>query len=271
VGKFIKLPFNHSRHRSSRPFDLVHVDLEGKVKGLDSEDDDAYTDYYVMVFVDDYTRYSWIYFLDSKSDVYNALIRYLDDVSNHTLTVGRFVIQFRVDGAKELNSARWHDILRMYGVGPNQVNPPHTPPHNGVAERFIGVLFNTVRALLISANLGSSFSRFAISHAAYLRRRIASDVTRGKTPYELLRGRAPDLSHLRIFGSDAVILEQGVYKYKLDPRGSKGILVGYGDDGHTIGVEPNGRTRFTNANDDHTIESRSSTGALRRFRHRASA
>lgn len=46
-----------------------------------------------------------------------------------------------------------------------------------------------------------------------------------QTPYHALNGRRPNLSNMRVFGSECYAYKQG--RQKLDARCEKGIFVGY--------------------------------------------
>ncbi|GKB58643.1 retrovirus-related pol polyprotein from transposon TNT 1-94 [Tanacetum coccineum] len=52
-------------------------------------------------------------------------------------------------------------------------------------------------------------------------------IGRGKTPYELLRGRRPTLDYFRVFGSKCFILNTKDYLTKFDPKSYEGVFLGY--------------------------------------------
>ena len=63
------LPFQKSHFTASSPFELVHSNLWGpapitSVNGFN---------YYVL-FVDHFTRFTWIYLLQSKSEVFDKFV-----------------------------------------------------------------------------------------------------------------------------------------------------------------------------------------------------
>ncbi|KAL5752057.1 hypothetical protein ACOSQ2_022564 [Xanthoceras sorbifolium] len=63
-GKQTKLPFNNSVSFSSAPFDLKHSDIWGPapipIEGRSR---------YFVIFVDDFSRYTWIYLLHHRSEL----------------------------------------------------------------------------------------------------------------------------------------------------------------------------------------------------------
>jgi len=80
LGKAKKLPFQPSTRVSNSPLSLIHYDLWtspiSSVSGYK---------YYVL-FVDDYSRFSWIYPLQNKSDTYSAFIQFKALVENQFST-----------------------------------------------------------------------------------------------------------------------------------------------------------------------------------------
>ena len=61
------------------------------------------------------------------------------------------------------------------------------------------------------------------------------------TPFEAWKGIKPDLSHLRIFGSECWVHVPKALRKKLDDHARKGVFVGYGDTRTTYRVAVNGR------------------------------
>lgn len=87
-AKAHQLPFSSSIHSTSNPLELVHTDVWGpaltSVNGLK---------YYVS-FVDDYSRYTWIYFLKNKSDVESIFLQFQCHVER---LIGRKILAVQLD------------------------------------------------------------------------------------------------------------------------------------------------------------------------------
>ena len=104
---------------------------------------------------------------------------------------------------------------------------------NGLAERTIGLLFETARTVLAESRLPLSFWGEAIQYAAYLRNVLpnqANDCC--ASPYEMRYNKVPDLNRLRPFGIRCTILKHknARGRSKARERGIRGIFVGYGDE-----------------------------------------
>jgi hypothetical protein len=90
------------------------------------------------------------------------------------------------------------------------------------------------RAMLKQANLGTEFWGKAMLTAAYLKNQILHTANAdGKTPFERMFGRKPDLGNIRAFGSKVFYHNSNPKIGKMDDRGLEGIFVGYGS--HTTG------------------------------------
>ena len=64
LGKSKILPFPIHKSKINNPFDMIHSDLWGIAPVI------SHANYkYFMTFIDDYTRFTWVYFLRSKDEV----------------------------------------------------------------------------------------------------------------------------------------------------------------------------------------------------------
>ncbi|XP_075109035.1 putative mitochondrial protein AtMg00710 [Nicotiana tabacum] len=83
---------------------------------------------------------------------------------------------------------------------------PRTPQQNGVVERKNRTLEEIARTMLIDSGIAKNFKAEAINTAYYLVNRCMIRSLLNKTPYDLLNGRKPKLTHLRIFGCKCYVL-----------------------------------------------------------------
>lgn len=82
--------------------------------------------------------------------------------------------------------------------------------------------------MLNEGNLPKYFWTDAISMACYIFNRILIHNILSKTPYELIRGRKPNVSYLHVFGCKCFILNNGKDNLgKLDAKSDEGIFLGY--------------------------------------------
>ena len=80
----------------------------------------------------------------------------------------------------------------------------------------------------MKVNLSKYFWADAISTTCYVLNRIFIRPILNKTPYELLRGRKPNVSHLHVFGCKCFILNNGRDNLgKFDAKADEGIFLRY--------------------------------------------
>jgi hypothetical protein len=76
-GKMHRLPFTHSQFQSTQPLELVHSDVWGSAPVNSCN---GYR--YYLLFVDDFSRFSWLFLLKSKSEVLNTFKHFKATVEN---------------------------------------------------------------------------------------------------------------------------------------------------------------------------------------------
>ena len=179
---------------------------------------------YFLTFIDDRTRYVWIYCLQCKDQVFEKFCDWKAMVKKAT---GKRLKIIRTDNGEEFTSGEFKAHLRAEGVC-HEVTIPKNPEQNGVAERMNRTLVETVRSMLSHANLPHRFWGEALSTAAYLRNRSPTKAVDGITPYEAWTGEKPQVDHLRIFGCQAFVHIPKDERKKLDSKSKKCILMGYG-------------------------------------------
>ena len=116
--------FAKSSITSSSPLDVIFSNVW--ISPVSSSDG---FNYYV-IFVDHYTKYSWLYPLRCKSDVHSTFVAFKHLVENYFTTTIK--MHYTNNGGKFL--ALWsfpatHGIIHL-------TTPPHTPEHNGYSEHL---------------------------------------------------------------------------------------------------------------------------------------
>ncbi|GJV49975.1 retrovirus-related pol polyprotein from transposon TNT 1-94 [Tanacetum coccineum] len=83
------------------------------------------------------------------------------------------------------------------------------------------------RTMLNEQSIPQKFWCNAVDTSTYIINRVSIRRILGKTPYELLRGRKPNLNYFRVFGSKCFILNTKDYLTKFDPKSYEGVFLGY--------------------------------------------
>ena len=217
-GKFCKLPFHSSVHKSVKPFHIIHSDVWGPSPCVSV---DGYK--YYVIFVDEFTRYCWWIPLVNKSDVYSVFVNFCASI--HTQFSSSVQI-LQSDGGGEYVSKQFQKFLAEKGIS-HQKSCPYTPEQNGMAERKHRHLIETAITLLQHAKMPSSFWTYAVHTATYLINRMPSAILHHKSPYELLFGVSPTISHLRVFGCACYPLLRPYLVHKLQPKTQLCVFLGY--------------------------------------------
>ncbi|GJV41194.1 putative ribonuclease H-like domain-containing protein [Tanacetum coccineum] len=177
----------------SLPLHLLHMDLFGPtfVKSRMKK-------MYYLVVTDDYSRFTWVFFLatkDETSGILKSFITGIENLVDHKVKVIRCDngIEFK---NKEMNQfCEKKSILRQFSVA-------RTPQKNGVAERRNRTLIEAARTMLADSKLSTTFWAEAVNTACHVQNRALVVKPHNKTPYELFHG-------------------------KFDGKADKGFFVGY--------------------------------------------
>jgi hypothetical protein len=218
LGKMTALPYGQRTFYSSMPFELVHSDVWGPApvasKGGFS---------YYVVFIDDFTRYCWIYFLKFKSDVFATFKTFHNMIKNQFESKIKIL---RTDSGGEYLSNEFKQFLENEGIL-HQKSCPRTPQQNGISERKHRHIMKTTRTLLIARNVPKNLWAEAALTAVYLINRMSSKTLSNEIPFEKLFKYQPDYQRLRIFGCKCYVLND-----KGDKLSSKAIpcaFIGYSE------------------------------------------
>jgi transposase InsO family protein len=217
-GKMQRTPLPKSASRSAEILGLVHSDLWGPsaVMSLGGR-------YYFISFTDDSARYSWLYQLRKKSEAFGAFKAWHKEVERQT---GRKLRVFRSDNGGEYITLEWELYMKEHGIV-HQKTTPRTPEQNGVSERLNLTLMDRVRTILIESQLPLSLWAEAVNYAVYTKNRSPTAAINGKTPYEVFWGEKPDISNLRVFGSQCYVHNNSPTRRKFDARAFPAVFIGY--------------------------------------------
>ncbi|KAK1632593.1 hypothetical protein QYE76_006908 [Lolium multiflorum] len=194
---------------SKRILELLHVDLFGPVThaSLGAKK-------HCLVIVDDYSRYTWVYFLKTKDETQQIFIDFATEVQRqHNL----LIMAIRSDNGSEFKNYTLNDFLSDEGIR-HQYSAAYTPQQNGVAERKNRTLMDMARSMMAEYKSRYNFWAEAISTACHSSNRLYLRKGLNKTPYEILTGNKPNISYFKVFGS------------------LEGIFVGYGAESHTYRI-----------------------------------
>ena len=162
-----------------------------------------------------------MYFLKSKDKTLKTFKAFVNMIETLTGLRIRF---FRSDRGGEFMSEEFTQFLEERGIT-RENSAPRTPQQNGVAKRMNQTLLGGARAMVQHAGMTKGFWAEAIAMAAHIINRAPHKSLAWRTPYEVLFGRVPNVSYLRVFGCRAwVFNDQGK---KWDPKSKPMTLIGF--------------------------------------------
>ncbi|GJR21141.1 retrovirus-related pol polyprotein from transposon TNT 1-94 [Tanacetum coccineum] len=217
---------------SKRQLQILHMDLCGpmRVESFNGKK-------YVLVIVDDYSRYTWTHFLRSKDETPEVLIDFLKLVQRGLHAQVRTV---RTDKGMEFLNKTLHAYFAQEGIQ-HQTSIARTPEQNSVVKRQNLTLVEAARTMLSAAKVPLFFWAEVIATTCFTQNRSLVIPRHEKTPYHIINGRKPSVKFFHNVGSLCYIARDGENLDKMK-KGDACIFVGYSTQSRAYRVY-NKRTR----------------------------
>ena len=138
MGKFAKSPFP-TDNRATGILDLIHTDVSGRMSHVSLS---GY-EYYVL-FIDDHSKKTWIYFLKTKSEVFKRFQEFKALVETQT---GQKIKVLRSNNGEEYTLGEFVDFCSKAGIR-REFTVPYNPQQNGVSERKNRSIVGAAKAML---------------------------------------------------------------------------------------------------------------------------
>ena len=148
-----------------------------------------------LVIVDDYSRFSWIFFIFHKNEAFDKFLLFFRRVQ---MVHGAKVAAIQTDHGDEFKNNSFDEFCDEQGIK-HQYSSPRTPEQNGVVERKNRVLIEMARTMLAESGLPKKFWAEAINTACHILNRVMVRPILNRTPYELLKGKKPNVSYFKPF------------------------------------------------------------------------
>ncbi|GJT19061.1 retrovirus-related pol polyprotein from transposon TNT 1-94 [Tanacetum coccineum] len=176
---------------------------------------------YILVIVDDYTRLGWVRFLKDETP---EMIKKFIILTQHALNATvRYV---RTDNGTEFVNKTLTEFYESVGITHN-TSVPRTPQQNGVCKRRNQTLMEVAHTMLIFAKAPIFLWAEAVALACYTLNRSLVHTLHGKTYYELIKGKKPEMKYFWVFGSLCYPINDYDDLGKLKAKADIGIFVGY--------------------------------------------
>lgn len=217
-AKMTKQPFPQNTRKATACKELFHCDLQGPYPCASRN-----RNLHKGIFVDDYSGYAFLYYLNRKSDIADAMQRFVIDSG-----VDPSCTTIRADNAEEIIAA-----AKAAGFRSTELTCPDTPEQNGRAERYLAINQTDEIALLAWSGLPAEYWEDASLHALRVRNRTHANVPGNGacTKYEVWHGVRPNIAHLRVFGCVAYqLIAKARRENKMTERGAVRIHIGFAPD-----------------------------------------
>ncbi|GJS63952.1 putative ribonuclease H-like domain-containing protein [Tanacetum coccineum] len=221
-----------------KPLELLHMDLFGPVlvESINKKK-------YCLVVTDDFSRFSWVFFLATKDETNEILYKFITGLENQ---LNHKVKIIRCDHGTEFKNHAMNEFCAKKGIK-RDFSMARIPQQNGVAERKNRTLIEAARTMLADSLLPIPFWSEAVNTACYVLNRVLVTKPQNKTPYELLIGKPSSISFTRPFGCPLTILNTLDPLGKFDGKSDEGYLLGYSNTSKTFRVY-NKRTKRVEEN-----------------------
>nr|GEV13466.1 uncharacterized mitochondrial protein AtMg00810-like [Tanacetum cinerariifolium] len=123
---------------------------------------------YCLVVTDDYSRFTWVFFLatkDETSDILKSFITRIENLVDHKVKVIRF------DNETALNNKDTNQFCEMKGIL-RQFSVARTPQQNRVSEKRKRIIIEAARTMLADSKLPTTFWLEVVGTACYVQNRI---------------------------------------------------------------------------------------------------
>ena len=215
LAKQRRLSFVAHNNMAENAFDVIHCDIWGPHHIA------SYTNHrYFLTLVDDFSRFTWVYLLQHKSDVATVIPRFCTMIETQ---FGICVKKFRSDNAPELSLT---DFFHKRGML-HDFSCVERPEQNSVVERKHQHLLNVARALYFQSRIPIQFWTDCVLTATFLINRTPTPLLRHQTPHDVLLRKPPDYSRLRVFGCLAFASTLMAQRTKFTPRARVCVFLGY--------------------------------------------
>ena len=178
---------------------------------------------YIMVVVDDFSRYSWVEFLREKSEAFDKMEKLCKRLQNEK---GVPIVKIRSDHRKEFENTKFEAFCNEHGIK-KEFSAPKTPQQNGVVERKNWVIQEMARVMLLNKSIPQKFWAKAVNTSCHIGNRIYFRAGTKKTSYEIWREKKPKVKYFRVFESKCYILNDRENLGKFDAKSDEGIFLGY--------------------------------------------
>jgi hypothetical protein len=216
-------PKDPERRRASANFSHVATDICGPISPTSSGGLR-----YLMTFTCLRSRWRSVHYLETKDEALLALQGFLIFVKKVTDVSVALVI--RSDNESVFVQGKFRAFCNLHGIT-QETCAPYQHWGNGHAESSFNVMFAAARPMMFTSGFNHTHWPLATSHSVWLQNRLPNKGNGWRIPYDEVFGKLPDLSFVRVFGSQAYAFVDPSLRKKLAPRAKDMLYVGHQEHG----------------------------------------
>lgn len=222
LAKSTRRSYNHKLIKSTIAGEVIHTDI------CNLPTTSIGGNKYFIIFIDEFSRYIKVYFLKTidKESVVKCVNNYL---AHQNYMIRSKPTRIHADKGGSYTSDLLNDLLKdpKYSI---ELTTATTANHeqNGLAEKSIQDVMNMARSFLFDSEMPERLWAEAVANAAYIKNRTYRNAIK-KTPHEAFTSNIPDISHIKTFGTKALVHIQEKDLHKTRHRSIDMRLVGHSD------------------------------------------
>ena len=145
-----------------------------------------------MSFYDDHSLYGWIVLLQRKSDTTDTIENFHMMVKNQYKAN---IIEWMLDGGREFDSKQLDTFMKKKEIVVHQ-SAPYMLQQNRYAEQFNRTIMDKAEAMCHESYAPDLWQEYSVTYAIHIYNQTPSGCLNQQTPYDLVKGKKPDISHL---------------------------------------------------------------------------
>ncbi|GJW99812.1 putative ribonuclease H-like domain-containing protein [Tanacetum coccineum] len=188
----------------SLPLHTLHMDLFGptSVSSLNHK-------WYCLIVTDDFSRFTWTFFLQSKDETSRILRNFITEIENLKDLKLKII---RCDNGGEFRNREMDEFCSRKCIK-REFSNARTPQQNGVAERRNWTLIEAARTMLADSKLPVTFWAEVVNTACYVQNRFDAKADEGYFVGYSLNSKA-----FRVFNKSTKKVEENLHVDFLENR-----------------------------------------------------
>ncbi|KAI7948446.1 hypothetical protein MJO29_010111 [Puccinia striiformis f. sp. tritici] len=220
-AKIHRTPHSRKLPLSTTPFHRLHTDV------LQITPISKFGYRYVLVIIDDASRFNRIYLLKSKSESEVKLLSFFEEIKNK---LQRMPAYLHSDRGGEFSSLKFLAKIKEYGISIER-GPANSPQTNGVAERFNGVILEKIKCMLLQSKIPQSMWHEAACHASTILNILPHSSLNWMSPTSVLVKHnsliEPDRTGMPLIPFGARVVVHCPESLKVSPTGVELLFLGF--------------------------------------------